>query len=178
MLCNCAALCPQLKRCICVPGLAAWNANHAARLHRGPGHLQASDPRQASHLAVRGVSSGKPSQAFCHLGASPEVSNGCQIEPSCQRVWQGWWCERRSSPLPRPAREPSSGPLATGRGRYCRALPSHACRPDKTLHRGTELNVSIAVMSCVREIQLKKDQLQLLLGCRRSGHSKCSNPRI
>jgi hypothetical protein len=32
---------------------------------------------------------------------------------------------------------------AAGRGRYCRALPSHACRPDKTLHRGTELNVSI-----------------------------------
>ena len=32
---------------------------------------------------------------------------------------------------------------AAGRGRYCRAFPSHACRPDKALHRGTELNVSI-----------------------------------
>jgi hypothetical protein len=71
--------------------------------------MQASDPRQASHLAMRGLNSGKPSQAFLHLGASPEASNGRHIEPSdAIEFLQGWWCERRSSPLPRPAREPSS----------------------------------------------------------------------
>jgi hypothetical protein len=35
-----------------------------------------------------------------------------------------------------------------------------------------------ATISCVRETQLKRDQLQMLLDCPHSGHSKYSNPRI
>jgi hypothetical protein len=84
---------------------------------------------------VRGVSSGNPSQAFLHLGASPEASNGCHIEPFCERLCRAGGASREPAvptsqgALIRPPQLRDEGVTAE--------LPSHACRPDKTLHRGT-----------------------------------------
>jgi hypothetical protein len=85
--------------------------------------------------------------------------------------------EKRNSPLPRPAREPSSGLLSCGTRALLQSFRLMPVDLIKVCIEAQDRKCLSASISCVRETQLKKDQLQWLLGCRHSGHSKCLNPQ-
>jgi hypothetical protein len=141
---------------------------------RSSPHASLSDPRQASTWLCAEFHPANRAKRSCHLGTSPEASNGHHIEPFCERLLQGWWCEKRNSPLPRPA---TSGLLSCGTRALLQSFRLMPVELIKVCFEAQDRICLSASISCVRETQLKKDQLQWLLGCRHSGHGKCLNPQ-